>query len=225
MTKVSSKRLLQNLVAAAMLTLGLAASVEAAKPPQTTEDGLELTKSKKVAVLYTRPGANLSAYTKVMLDPVQVAFSKNWDPKDYGSGRIGLSASDVEKIREGVGALARETFIKVLADGGYPEATAGGEDVLKVTCYVVDLYINAPDKMEAGRSRTYVSSAGSMVMVVELRDTVSGTLLARAFDRKQASDAGGFSWANSVSNRAEAETMFRSWADKLKRALDAAKAP
>ena len=24
------------------------------------------------------------------------------------------------------------------------EATAGGEDVLKVTCYVVDLYVNAP---------------------------------------------------------------------------------
>ena len=56
MCKENSKRLVQSLVAAAVLSLGLAATAEAAKPPQTTEDGLELTKSKKVAVLYTRPG-------------------------------------------------------------------------------------------------------------------------------------------------------------------------
>ncbi len=223
MSKVTSQRLIQSLCAVALLSLGWATAVNAAKPPQTTEDGLELTKSKKVGLLYTRPGINLAGYTKVMLDPVQVAFSKNWDPRDYG--RLGLSSKDVQKIREDVAALAHETFDKVLTGGGYPEVTEAGENVLKVTCYVVDLYVSAPDKMEAGRSRSYVRSAGSMVMVVELRDSVTGTLLARAYDRKEASDNGGFMWANSVSNRAEAETMFRSWADKLKLALDAAKSP
>jgi|KBSMisStandDraft_5_1062788.scaffolds.fasta_scaffold02782_3 hypothetical protein len=224
MSQANSNRLIHSLCIAALLSMGLTATVEAAKPPQTTEDGLVLTKSKKVGVLYTRPGVNLSGYTKVWLDPVQVAFSKNWDPRDY-NGRLGLSTADVQKIRDDVSVLARETFVKVLGDGGYPEVSAAGEGVLKVTCYVVDLYVNAPDKMTAGRSRSYVASAGSMVMVVELRDSVTGTLLARAFDRKEASDAGGFQWANSVSNRAEAEMMFRSWAGTLKRALDAAKAP
>jgi hypothetical protein len=165
----------------------------------------------------------VAGYTKVMIDPVQVAFSKSWDPRDYGT--FGLKATDVERIRTELGTLAHDTFAKVLAEGGYLPASEADTGVLRITAYIVDLDITAPDTMQAGRSRTYVANAGQMTLVMELRDAVTGTLLARAFDRKSATDTGRLQWSNSVMNRAEAETALRSWASRLKRGLDAAKAP
>src|SRR5690349_19423939 len=117
MTTRDSRRALLALGATVLLCLGIDATALAAKePPQTTEDGLELKKSKKVDLLYVRPGASLAGFTKIMMDPVQVAFSKSWDPRDYG-GTFGLKTSDVERIRNGIGELARETFVKVLDKG------------------------------------------------------------------------------------------------------------
>ena len=204
------------------LGLGLVATAQAAKPPQVTEDGLELTKSKGISLLYIRSGASLAGYTKVMLDPVEVAFSRNWNPRDYGT--FGLKASEVDKIRHDLGTAARDTFLKVLGDGGYPQATEVDAGVLRVTAAIVNLYINAPDKLEAGRSRTYVANAGSMTLAIELRDAATGTVLVRAFDAKAGSETGRLQWSSGVFNRAEAERILRGWADRLKRALDAAKA-
>lgn len=206
-----------------ILCLGAAAAVQAAKPPQVTEDGLELTKVKGVDLLYRRPGASLSGYTKVMVDPVQVAFSKSWNPRDYGT--YGLKTSDVDRIRTELGQLARDTFVKTLQAGGYPEATTPDEGVLRVTAQIVDLYVNAPDTMQAGRSRTFVANAGNMTLAIELRDAVTGTVLVRGFDRATATDTGRFQWSNSVMNRAEAERALGAWAKRLKEALDAAKQP
>lgn len=214
---------LRRLFALGLLFVGLSSIAFAAKPPQVSEDGLVLTKSKGITLLYLQPGASLAGYTKVMLDPVEVAFHKSWDPRDYGT--FGLKASDVEKIRSDLGAAARDTFLKVLGDGGYPQASAADEGVLRVTAAIANLYINAPDKMEAGRSRTYVTSAGQMSLVIELRDAITGTVLARALDHKQATDTGRLQWSSGVFNRAEADRILRGWADRLKRALDAARAP
>ena len=209
----------------ALLCIGIDAAALAAKqPPQTTEDGLELKKSKKVDLLYVRPGATLTGYTKIMMDPVQVAFSKSWDPKDYG-GTFGLKTSDVERIRNGIAELARETFVKVLGEGGYPEVKAADAGVLRLSVYILDLYVNAPDTMQPGRNRTFSAEAGHMTLGIELRDAVTGTLMARALDRGRSSDTNRFTWANSVSNRAEAERMLTVWANQMKDALDAAKAP
>ncbi len=42
-----------------------------------------------------------------------------------------------------------------------------------------NLYINAPDTMSAGRSRTYTTEAGEATLVLEARDSTSGALLGR----------------------------------------------
>ena len=109
--------------------------------------------------------------------------------------------------------------------GDDPEASAVDADVLRVTAAIVNLYINAPDKMEAGRSRTYVANAGQMTLAIELRDAASGTVLVRAFDAQAGTENGRLQWSSGVFNRAEAERILRGWADRLNRALDTARAP
>ena len=130
-----------------------------------------------------------------------------------------------ESSRQRPGDLARDTFVKVLDKGGYPEVKAADAGVLRLSVYILDLYVNAPDTMQPGRNRSYSAEAGHMTLGVELHDAVTGTLMARALDRSRSTGSDRITWASGVSNRAEAERLLTGWANKMKDALDAAKAP
>ncbi len=204
----------------------LASAAEGSSGPEPAvinEDGLVKVVVKGVDRVLQRPGTDWAGYTKVLVAPVEVSFSKSWDPRDYGT--FGLKSVDVDRIRRELAEMTHDIFTKVLGEGGYAIAQAAGEGVLQVRPDIVNLYVNAPDTMEPGR-RTYVVDAGEMTMLLELRDSVTGTLLAQARDRKRGTDSGNVSLANSVMNRVEAERALRGWAKQLRTNLDAArKAP
>jgi hypothetical protein len=183
--------------------------------------GLELVASKNVGILYRRPDVDISAYGKIMIGEPAVEFSKNWNPRNYGS--FGLSAAQLTKIRVDLAAMAKSVFAKTLSDGGYEIVTDAGDGVLAITPNIVDVFINAPDVPTAGRSRTYTMDAGSATLALQVNDAVTGTLLAVAFDKRR-SGSSRMQWATSVSNRAAAEQMLKGWAEQLKRELDAVRA-
>jgi hypothetical protein len=196
----------------------------ATRSAAANEDGLVRVTVKGVDRVLQRPGTDWASYTKVLIAPVEVSFSKSWNPRDYGS--FGLKSSDVDRIRRELAQIAYDTFTKVLGEGGYAIAQAPAEGVLQVRPNIVNLFINAPDTMEAGRSRSYVVDAGEMTLSLALRDSVTGTLLAEARDRKRGADASRVALANGVMNRVEAERALRGWAMQLRSNLDAArKAP
>ncbi len=189
-----------------------------------TQEGLERVEVKGVDAVYRRPGANLSAYNKLLVRPVYVEFSKNWQP-EHDSALYRMNEPDREKIRQGLADLFAEVMVEELQkEGGYRLVDEPAPDVLEVRPAIVNLYINAPDvsMQTAGRVRTYTADAGEMTLVVELRDSVTGTLLSRAFDRRNA-DNMTWQWTNSVSNSAEARRIITSWADTLRNALDASR--
>ena len=128
----------------------------------------------------------------------------------------------MEKIKTDVAGLFREVFTEKLGgDGGYEIVEAAGDDVLLVRPAIIDLDITAPDTMQAGRSRTYTSSAGTATIYIELYDSVTGDILARAADRKAARSVGGYmSYTNRVTNRADARRMLGTWAELLRDRLD-----
>jgi hypothetical protein len=185
------------------------------------EDGLVKATVKGVDRVLQRPGTDWSTYTKVLLAPVDVSFSRSWSPRDYGA--FGLKAGDVDRIRRELALMTQDIFGKVLAEGGYTLVQTPAEGVLQVRPNIVNLYINAPDNQDAGRTRSYVIDAGEMTLALELRDSVTGTLLAQARDRKRGTENGRVALANSVMNRVEAERALRGWALQLRSNLDAAR--
>jgi hypothetical protein len=208
----------------ALLLIGLAQlGYAASKPPEVTEDGLQLKKVKGIDIVYVRPGATLAPYKRIMLDPVQVAFSKDWDPEKTGS-RMKLSAEEREKIRTGLAKLTETTFKEELEKkGGYPVVTESGPDVLRVSSALIDVYVNAPDTMEPGRSRTYTMSAGRATLIAELRDSETGAILARIADARETRNDTFMRMSSSVENSAEARAMVSNWARILRARLDAVK--
>jgi hypothetical protein len=185
-------------------------------------DGLELRPSKNVAALYVRPGASLAGYKKVRLEPLQVAFDKNWDPNSSRTGNDRLNKDDMEKIKKALAEEFAQVCTQTLTKAGYQVVTETGEDVLDVTPIVVDLYIVAPQKMTAGRSYTYSTDTGRMTLVAELRDSETNQILARVVDKRWAPSNGTMQVATSVSNMGAARVVIQRWADALRKALDVA---
>lgn len=190
----------------------------------STQEGLQRAEVKGVDAVYRRPGANLAPYNKLLVRPVYVEFSKNWKP-EHDSDLYRMNEPDREKIRQGLADLFAEVMVKELeSEGGYQLVNEPAADVLEVRPAIVNLYITAPDvsMQTAGRVRTYTADAGEMTLVVELRDSVTGTLLARAFDRREGNDM-TWQWTNSVTNTADARRIITGWADTLRNALDTAR--
>ncbi len=204
-------RLFMAAVASAML---LAAPVGAAKPPDTW-DGLVRVAAKRLDLAYLQPGADFRGYTKVMLDPTEVAFAKNWQ-RDYNSSSsrnlsARISDRDVqEAIVKGV-AASNQIFAEAWTKGGYPVVSEPGPDVLRIKTGIVNITVNAPDMPSAGRSHSFAPEAGQATFFVEARDSLTGALLGRAVDQRYAGDVGG-NWRTSVSNRGDFRDLVENWA-------------
>ena len=206
---------------AAVAALTLPATVAAKEKPPQEWDGLQRQSSKKMDNVYVRPNVQFKAYKSVMLDPVDVKFDKNWDPNSGTRGVSGrLTNEDIEKIRTELSALFHDEFSKRLAKAGYPVVTTRGDDVLRIEAAIIDLYVNAPEKMTSGISRSYTMDAGRATVVMQADDSVTGQTLARVVDTQQGLDNGQLQWTTSVSNSAEARRIVGLWAQAVVRALD-----
>jgi hypothetical protein len=213
-------------VGAALLALALLAPAAQAQTMKDLEDsmsydGLKKAQVKGLDMVYTRPGATLGQYKKVRLDPVTVAFHRNWDPKRPGS-MIKISTREKDDIRNGVAKIVQDEFAKALTKGGYQVVSENGPDVLRVTVKVVNLYVNAPDTKSPG-AYNLTLSAGEMTMFTELHDSESGESLARVVDRQGGKETGLWTLSGSVTNSGEAEAIAAKWAGHLRKALDTAK--
>lgn len=205
---------LLNLRAVLLVLLALGSGpVLAAAPP--TVDGLVEVRSRRVDAAFLLPDADFRQYTKIMIEPAEVAFRANWlrsVNRSRGSSRR-VNEQDAQRIAEAARTGFGDIFERAFRDAGYEIATAPGADVLRLQPAINDLFINAPDVPSAGRSRTYTVEAGEATMVLAVRDSLTGAVLGVAIDRRQTRSWGGqLTWSNSVSNRSDFAALFRAWA-------------
>jgi len=222
------------LLAPLVLLLGLCAcaspgsqtSTNAAdQPPQVSKDGLQLKVHTGSRLVYVKPGATFGKYDKVMIVDCAVEFQKDWQ-RNYNSNVVGLEQQVTDyKMTQMKQALASEfkrIFTRELEKGGYQVVTAAAPDVLLLRPAILDLLVTAPDIMSAGMSVNFVRSAGSGTLYLELWDSATNTILARAMDA-QADQEAFAQQANSVTNTGAADTIITGWADSLVKRLDAAR--
>ena len=205
------RRIVALAVASAMIAAGTTA---AAKAP-TTWDGLVLTKSKRLETVYLQPGADFRGYTKVIVEPTEIAFAKNWQ-RDYNRSSVSLGSriSDrevQEAVTKGVTA-ASDIFSQAWTKGGYEVVSTPGPDVLRVKTGIVNVRVNAPDRQTAGRTHSFSQEAGQATLFVEARDSLTGALLGRAVDPRVIGDSLAM-YRDSVTNRGDFRDQVQKWAD------------
>jgi len=210
---------------AAFVSLAMMTGFAIAEAPlaDATVDGLQLVKDTNLSLVYAQPDADLSTYNRIYLTDPYIAFKKNWERSQNRDSANRVTADDMTRIKAQLAMLFSDVFIKTLEEGGYELVTERAEDVLLVKPAIINLDIVAPTTSAPGISYTFSESAGEMTLYLELYDSVSDDLIAKALDRKIDRHTGYFRWHNRVSNRAAARRILQEWARVLKEGLDEAR--
>lgn len=186
----------------------------AAKLPASW-DGLVQVKGKKLDAVYMLPNADFQIYSKIKLDPAQVAFQKNWE-RDFNRSTMSLGGRvtdrDVQRAIAEAQVDLDSIFAETFAKQGYQVVTTAGPDVVRISFAVVDLTVTAPE-VRIGRGNSFSVEAGEATFVIEARDSLTNQLLGRGLDRRAAGDDGPGYLRTSVSNREDFKDLFQVWAD------------
>lgn len=210
----------------ATAALALAVGSVARAEDATSWDGLVQVKPKRMDVVFVAPGADFRPYTKVMLDKTEVAFRKDWQKNmnDTRSPSRKIDDAQAAKIMAAASSNFADVWTKALEKAGYQVVTQPGPDVLRVSPGIANLYINAPDTMEAGRTTTYTTEAGEATLILEVRDSRTNALLGRVVDRRETRSSMGLQQTSRVTNQADFRMLFQQWASIAGKGLDELKA-
>ncbi|MEE4216740.1 MAG: DUF3313 family protein [Xanthomonadales bacterium] len=193
--------------------------------PETTKDGLHLKHQDELGAVYTLPGASLSAYQRIKLVDVYVAFEKNYQ-RDYNREQMGLANrltdDDMQKIKDKVASEFKRVFTKELEKGGYKVVDETAQDVMILRPAIINLQITAPEIANMTMSRTIVRSTGSMTLYMELYDSVTSQKFAEVIDAEEIGNNSFSHVANRGTNQAELDRTLADWARLLRKRLEEA---
>ena len=218
----------RTLILSVLASLGMisfaALSKDLSDFPEYTVEGLKrVPHPESLTVVYAEPGANLSQYRRVYITEPLVAFKKNWQRDQNRRVGTNVSSGDMDRIKKATAELFMDVFTKELEKGGYQLAHERAEDVLIVKAAVLDLDIPIPDSISATRGGSYSRDFGSMTMYVELYDSETDDLLAKALDKRESYDSLYMHENSRPFIRQQARRMMEPWAEALRKGLDRAR--
>jgi len=197
-------------------------SIQMGPNAEITVDGLHRVDDSRMNLAYVKPDVDLSSYTKIMFDPVSIAYKT--EPQGTGRMRTARRESNfalTPKQTENMKALFQEAAINALtSDNGYQIVSQPGPDVLRVSSALIDLIVTVPTQQSVGRNRTFAESYGVVTLVVELRDSETGEIFARVADRKEPGSNAGMNEVNSATVTSDLRRMFRFWSGYLREGVD-----
>ena len=221
-------RCTKSVTVVALLSLGGCASGPAVLPSiatgalaEVTVDGLHKMDNSVVQLAYVKPDMDLTGYTSFMLDPATVAYQKDPGGRRRGGGgdsNFELTTTQMESLKE----IFHEQIVEALTeDDGYELVTQPAANVMRISATLLDLVVRVPTERAGGRDRTYAASYGEVTLIMELYDSQSGEILARAGQRMDPTRSPyQLAEVNRAFVRADVTRMFAHWANIFRERLD-----
>jgi hypothetical protein len=214
------------IVAAFSVACTTAPSIQSGSDAEVSYDGLHKVDNSQADLAWARPDFDISGYDKIMMVGAGITYAQAEDRSRTSISRSSSSGpyfiSDEAKTR--FEALVSETFADEMSKiENFEIVTEVGPDVLLIWGGLLEVasFVPMDPNRTPGRSSVYLSQVGEATLVLELRDSESGTVLARSVDRRAAETAGGtFMDSNRVTNTAEVRRLVRTWARRLREGLD-----
>ena len=185
-------------------------------------DNLHRVDNSKADVAYIDPDADFSRYTKVMIRPLGVDKIEVIQPSKTGTS---MSRRDWE-LTESDKLMLQETFHSAMEKhlqekGDFPLVSEAGDDVLEIGAMITAIAPSAAKddgkSRAAGRSYVITEGSGAIAVAVAFGDSETGEVLALIKDSRTSSSHWGLN--NSVTNRADVQRMFNSWAMQINSSL------
>jgi len=192
-----------------------------------THDGLTRMDRTVMDAVWARTDLDLRGITKIMLLGAGVEYRPVDGPysgrRGVGSARRSSNTSEFQLHPETQALFEEEitgAFLEELAASEVFEIVEEpGPDVLLVHGGLLDVVSRVPPE-NVGRSRVFLDSVGEATLVLEVRDSVSLTVLVRAVDRRAMAGMTTFE-SSEPRNRAEVRRLGRRWGQMLREGLEA----
>lgn len=226
-----ARRTMSNLPATVAVLVALAACAQPLPKLQTGPDavvspeGLHKIDNSAFDLAFARPDVDFSQYDGFILEPLQIAPDAAQASYESGS-RSHMPGEHWEIGNTGLERLKDELHDAIVEalekDRGHPVVTEPAPGVMRIGAAIIAINMPAPAKSTrygaAGRSSSATASSGAMTIVMELRDSLTGELLARVLDQGHAGDRGGGN--TSVNNWRYIRIICESWAKMLRDRVD-----
>ena len=182
----------------------IASVAVAACTTTTTTESYRRNSDAVVEAAYIAVDADFSKYRRLQAADMGIFFPAT----------SSVPAADLDRLRR----IFREAFLAELQ--GYEIVDESGDDVLSVEASLIDLRdASFADVPQLRREIQDVASPGTLVFLMELRDSQSGRVLGRAADSsgnpaigRDSMDASG--WAGVESAAAHWASLFRAFLDR-----------
>ena len=222
--RLSAGSIIASLTILALGLAGCAAStptIDTSPEAEVTFDGLHEVKGGSADQAWARPGTDLSKYSKIMLQSAGIEYRPGGEAQRTWNSRSidGIwEVTDEQKAR--LQEVLREAFRGELSKSKhFTIVSEAGPDVLLIRGAVLDVVSYVPPE-PVGRSDIYLSRIGEATLLLELRDSITEAILARAVDRRAAESTMEFQRSNRVSNTAEVRRLAQRWGRLLTERLD-----
>lgn len=192
---------------------------------EVSYDGLTRMKGTVMDAVWARTDIDLTGFSKIMFENLGVEYRSVTGPYSGGTpttSRALRRASEFQ-LNEETKALFEElvssAFLQEMKRSTvFTLVDQPAADVLLVRVGLLDVVSRVPPQT-MGSSRIFIDSVGEATLVLELRDSVSNTIFARAVDRRAARQPEMIE-STPAANRGEVRRLGRRWGGILRTALD-----
>jgi hypothetical protein len=214
------------IVTATVLLVAACASeptIQTGPNAEVSYDGLVRVDNSRFAGAWIDPEVDLSRFEKILPGGAEFEF-RSVDKVSASAARRStsreffISEQDQQKLEQ----LMSDIFDEELSQSEIYEFTdEPGPDVMIVRGAMLDIVSYVPPDIR-GRGEIYLDQVGAATLVIEVVDSLTGEVVARAVERSAAEPAGRMGiQSTSVTSWQEVRRLARRWARKLREGLEA----
>ena len=205
-----------------LLAPNLYASTELRQP----DDELSIQEKSRWGEVLVDRDADWRGYDRFILETASVSFRKNWERDQKVRNNNRVTEEDIQRIKSDLAGQLDEIFtLELTRNGSWTRSETVGAGVLRITPEIVDLDIIAPDRMRNHIGYAVADSKGRMTLKLQISDSISNDVLARATEHRQDPRMGYFEWATSAQNRLAARHILKLWGSRLREWLEEQRQP
>ena len=184
--------------------------------PALSYEGLAPAASRRFDSAEFRPGVDFTRYKAVHIDDPVLEFRT----PDAGSGEFPLSADQKRRFHDMLAAAFADEFA---GQDGIAVVDHSGPDVLELDVRVLDIRATVPPRTvgRVGRGAIALEASGSVTLVIEIRDSLSGEILARGVESREVAGAATRRGSAMITLWEDVDALCDRWAAASRTGLEA----
>jgi hypothetical protein len=198
-------------------------TVQTGPDAEVSFDGLHKVDNSAFHDAWADPDADWARYDQFIGGEAFFEYRAVKKTAKYSSIRPPASTDEFyidEQSRERLKKETSDIFSEELGKSErFTRAEEPGHNVLIIRGGLHDIVSRTPPELIT-RGEIYIRSFGEATLVLEVVDSMSGEVIARAVERREAGNSASMTAANTVTTWAEVRRMLRRWATTLRKGLD-----